>query len=218
MDYQKYVIFDFDGTIVNTLELAVKIYNNIAPRYGCKLVEKEDRDLLRAKRPQEFLKKYGISSVKLPFLLLKMRNEISKHVSDIELVKGMKPVLYEIKNAGFHLGILTSNSKSNVGKFLENNNIGNVFNFTSSSRHIFGKDKSLLRLLETNNIHRETAVYIGDETRDIEAAKKAGISIVSVSWGFNSREILSVLQPDQIADSPDELQACLQRIFDGNII
>ena len=117
-----------------------------------------------------------------------------------------------LKNTGFNLGILSSNSKINVCKFLENNNLDNIFDFIYSSRHLFGKDKTLLRLLKKRNIPKKNAVYVGDETRDIEAAKKAGISIVSVSWGFNSRKTLEALQPDQIAGSPGELIACLQRI------
>jgi phosphoglycolate phosphatase len=211
-----YVIFDFDGTIADTLELVKRIYNNLAPEYGCKLVEKIDNELLGAKKPQELLKKYGVTPVKLPFLVLKMRNEISKHVSEIQPVKNIHPALFEIKNAGFNLGIMTSNATGNVRHFLKSNGLDGIFDFIHTSKHIFGKDKSLLRLFKTENIPRDNAVYVGDEKRDVEAARKAGIPMVSVSWGYMSREILAALEPEQIADRPDELLQCIQRIFDAS--
>jgi phosphoglycolate phosphatase len=205
MDNLKHIIFDFDGTIVDTLELAFKIYNDIAPQFGCNLVERGNKEALRAKKPQDFLKKYGVSTLKLPFLVLKMRAEISKRISEVELVTGMKPVLHEIKDAGYDLGIVTSNSSDNVKTFLKNNRLDGVFDFIFSNKHVFGKHTTLLRLLKTKNIQSRNAVYIGDETRDIEAAKAAGIPIVAVTWGFNSREILATLLPDGIANAPGEL-------------
>jgi len=56
---------------------------------------------------------------------------------------------------------------------------------------------------------------VGDETRDIEAAKKAGIPIISESWGFNAKEIFAAMRSDQLADTPNELLPCIQRIFSG---
>jgi phosphoglycolate phosphatase len=215
MDNLNCIIFDFDGTIADTLELAVTTYNGIASEWGCKPIEKKDKDLLRSQKPQEFLKNYGITAVKLPFLVLKMRKEIGKHVSEIKPVNGIASVLYEIKDAGFNLGILTSNSASNVKHFLEKNHLEGVFNFIHSSKHVFGKDKSLLRFLKTNNLAKRNVAYVGDETRDIEAAKKVGIPIVSVSWGFNVKETLTALLPDQLTDTPNELLPCIQRIFNG---
>lgn len=217
MDNVKNIIFDFDGTIANAFDLAVKIYNDIAPEYNCIPVKKEDVEMLHTKKPQEFLKKYGISTFKLPFLLLRGRKELSKHISEIEPVKNIESPLHEIKNAGYRLGILTSNSKDNVSKFLENNNLLGIFDFIYSGKNIFGKDKIIQRLLSDKNIPKESVIYVGDETRDIEAAKKAKIPVVAVSWGFNSREILAALQPNQIADNPDELLSCLQRILNGHI-
>ena len=48
-------------------------------------------------------------------------------------------------------------------------------------------------------------VYVADETRDIEAAKKAKVRIISVTWGFNSREILKKQNPDFLVDRPEEI-------------
>ncbi len=215
MNTAKYVIFDFDGTIADTIDLALKIYNGIAPEYKCKSVKQEDREMLRTKKAQEYLKAYGITPFKLFFLVLRIRKELRKHISEIEPIKNIAASLYEIKNAGFNLGILTSNSKDNVNKFLGNNALSGLFEFIYSGKNVFGKDTVMKRLLKHENISRENALYIGDETRDIEAAKKAGIPVIAVCWGLNRKDILAAFQPDQIADDPKELFACLQRIISG---
>lgn len=209
--YKKNVIFDFDGTIADTLDAAVNIYNAIAPKYHCKPVKMEDKDILRGKRPQDFFKDYGVTSFKLPFLLIHIRGELKKHIINTPLVKDISSALKDLKDAGYNLGILTSNSKENVDMFLFANKLTEIFDFIYSSKNIFGKDKDILHLLKNRNIKKDNVVYVGDETRDIEAAKRVGIPIIAVSWGFNTREILVAQGPSYIIDEPGELLNCLSR-------
>ncbi len=209
--YKKNVIFDFDGTIADTLDAAVNIYNAIAPKYHCKPVKMEDKDILRGKRPQDFFKDYGVTSFKLPFLLIHIRGELKKHIINTPLVKDISIALKDLKDAGYNLGILTSNSKENVDMFLFANKLTEIFDFIYSSKNVFGKDKDILHLLKNRNIKKDNVVYVGDETRDIEAAKRVGIPIIAVSWGFNTREILVAQGPSYIIDEPGELLNCLSR-------
>jgi phosphoglycolate phosphatase len=212
MKIVKYVVFDFDGTIADTLDLALKIYNRIAPEYNCKLIEQKVAGLLRTEKPQRLLKLYGVSNLKLLLLILRIRKEMSKHITEIEPVKDIKDSLHELKNAGFNLGILTSNSIDNVRKFLENNALSGVFDFIYSGKSLFGKDKLIMRMLNNENISRESVIYVGDETRDVEAAKKAGIPVIAVCWGLNTKELLNSVNPDQITGEPEELFSCVQQI------
>lgn len=108
---KKTIIFDFDGTIANTLDAIVDIYNRIASKYRCKIVQPEDRKKLQAQRLQEFLKNYGVTNFKLPFLLLRVRKELRSEIENIRPIAGMVQALKNIKTAGFCLGIMTSNSK-----------------------------------------------------------------------------------------------------------
>jgi len=209
---KKIIIFDFDGTIANTLDAVVDIYNRIAPDFRCKIVKQEDRKKLQAKRPQEFLKDYGVTNFKLPFLLLRVRKELHGEIKNINPIEGMVQALKDIKDAEFNLGIMTSNSKENIATFLELHGLNSVFDFIYSGRNIFGKEKVINKLLKNRKIIKENAVYVGDETRDIEASKKAGIPVVAVSWGFNTSEILAASHPNAVVDSPKQLLECLRKI------
>jgi HAD superfamily hydrolase (TIGR01549 family) len=213
MNIADYIIFDFDGTIADTLELGIEIFNRIAPEYNCLPVGPEERELFRTKKPQELFEAYGISRLKLLTLMLRIRKEMRRHVSETKPFTGMDAALREISNSGYRMGILTSNSVENVRKFLEINNLSGLFEFINSGRSFMGKAKLIRKLLIHEQIPAGRVVYVGDETRDIEASRAAGIPVIAVSWGLNSRDLLASLSPDQIADSPEELPACVRQIF-----
>ncbi len=209
----KYVVFDFDGTIADTLDLALKLYNKVAHEYNCKPVSEADREKISSGKPQELLKAYGVTNIKLFTLMLRIRKELSKHIPETELIKEIGTSLYEIKNAGYRLGILTSNSGDNVRMFLERNSLSGIIDFIYSGKSLFGKDKVIRRMLDRENLTRQNIIYVGDETRDIEASKKAGIPVIAVSWGLSRRDILASMLADQIADEPKELLGCVELIF-----
>ena len=60
-------------------------------------------------------------------------------------------------------------------------------------------------MLSKYELEPQDAIYIGDEVRDIKSAKKAGIPIAAVTFGFNSKEALEKESPDYLCDTPAEL-------------
>ena len=205
------VIFDFDGTIADTLPLLVKILNRLSAEFGYKELREENLDELRAKDTREVLRHLGISIFKLPFLVKKARVELNKEIEGLRLIKGISEALLKVKTAGYKLGILTSNSEENVRKFLGNNGL-QIFDFIYSGSSIFGKGKTLKNLLREQNLKNNEVVYVADETRDVKAARKAGVKIVAVGWGFNSRQALTKLKPDFLIDEPAELIKVLESL------
>lgn len=197
----KTLVFDFDGTIANTLESVVKIYNDTSPRFGCREINRSDLDRLRNGRPQDFMQEFGVSYLKLPFLAWMIRKKMKKDVANLPLQNGIKDTLRGLREKNIRLGILTSNSKENVEEFLQANDLGDVFAFVISHHSLFGKSGPLQQL-KTDN---EDILYIGDEVRDIEAARKAGVPSVGVSWGFQTEYALKKASPDYLFNEPEEL-------------
>ena len=208
----RYILFDFDGTLADTFDLSFALYDRIAGEYGCEPLKQGDRQIIAAGRPQDLLRKYNMSAHKLGLITLRIRKEIHNHVPHMKPFEGMKEALTAIKDKGYRLGIITSNARPNVLLFLENNGMDSLFDFVYSGRSLFGKDKVFKRMFAKKNIHPASAIYVGDETRDIEACRKVGIPIVSVTWGMNNREILSSLHPDQMAHTPQEIIRCIENI------
>lgn len=210
--HKKTIIFDFDGTIADSLHLLVELYNNVAHIFFCKKIKNEDIKKLQSRRPQELMKSYWINTFKLLLLLLRLRRDLKKNIKKLKAIEWIIQAIKDIKSNWFDLGIMTSNSKENVEIFLSMNWIDGVFDFVYSGKNLFGKEKVINKLLKKENICHDKVVYIWDETRDIEAARKIWIPIVSVSWWFNSRDILENLNPNMIVDKPENLLACLRNI------
>ena len=202
----KTIIFDFDGTIADTLDSVVRIVNSHAEHFGYKKVTKGDIPYLQGKKPKEILSYLGISIFKLPSWIKKIHSEINKEISNMTPTVNISPLLSELNNdEHFHLGILTSNTQENVKQFLYNNEL-NFFDFVRTGKSVFGKSHIINKIIKQRKINKSEVFYVCDEVRDIEAARKSGIKSVAVTWGYNTKDALQKEDPDFLANTPDELR------------
>ncbi|WP_016950168.1 HAD-IA family hydrolase [Anabaena sp. PCC 7108] len=202
---QKVIIFDFDGTIADTVDALVTLANRLALEFGYVQITPNELALLRNLTSREIIKYSGISLFKIPFLLKKVKSELKDKIKDFQPIPGIKEALIELKNQDFRLGIITSNSQENVTEFLNCHELGYLFEFIHSGVTIFGKTTIINNVLRQRQIKPQSVIYVGDETRDIEASKKANIKVIAVTWGFNSAEVLLQQKPDFLIDHPSKL-------------
>ncbi len=201
----KIIVFDFDGTIANSYDTFVMIINRLAPEFGYKPVGEEKLKQLRHLDSQQIIRQSEISLFKVPALLRRVKKEMAQEINNVGPIIGMEAALMEIKQQGNTLGIITSNTKENVVTFLQNNQLEHIFEFIYSGISLFGKDRIINKLIRKHKLLRETMIYVGDETRDIDAAKKSQIQVIAVGWGFNAPEILTRHQPDCLINNPSQL-------------
>ena len=202
---QKVIIFDFDGTIADTVDALVMIANRLAGEFGYIQITPEDLALLRNFTSREIIKYSGISMFKIPFLLKKVKGELKAKIPELQPIPGISEVLLALHSQGYRLGIITSNSQENVTAFLINNQLNHLFEFIYSGVTIFGKTTIINNVLKQKQLKTEAVIYVGDETRDIEASKKANIKVIAVTWGFNSPEALAKQNPYILINHPPEL-------------
>ena len=200
----KVIIFDFDGTLADTIDILLSITNRLSAEFGFKSATKEELAQLSNLNSWQILQYSGISIFKFPLLIRRLKAELHSEVPHIQLFPGIKEVLLELKKRGFQLGIITSNSRENVLGALEKNGLQDTFTFIYSGS-TFGKHKVINKWLRIENIHTEKVVYVGDEIRDIDAAKKTGIKVIAVGWGFNSPQALAAQNPNFLIERPHEL-------------
>lgn len=202
---QKVIIFDFDGTIADTVDALVNIANRLAIEFNYIQITPEELRMLRNLTSREIIKYAGISIFKIPFLVKKVKSELKDKIHELKPIDGIQEALIELKNQGQRLGIITSNSQDNVTEFLKINNLDNLFEFIYSGVTIFGKTTIINNVLRQKQLKPHEVIYVGDETRDIEASKKANIKVVAVTWGFNCYEVLSKQNPNFLINHPSEL-------------
>jgi phosphoglycolate phosphatase len=207
----KVIIFDFDGTLADTIDILLSISNRLSAEFGFKSATKEELAQLSNLTSWQILKYSGISIFKFPLLIRKLKAELRNEIPNIQLFPEIKQVLRELKNSGFQLGIITSNSRENVLASIEKNGMQDTFDFIYSGT-TFGKHKVINRWLKKQNINPEQVVYVGDEVRDIDAAKRTRIKVIAVSWGFNSQSALAAHNPDFLIERPQELIEVLNNL------
>ncbi len=194
----KYVIFDFDGTIADSFSAVLEIYNELSSKYGYEKIKEPEE--FKLKSSKQIVKDFNIPSTKLPFFVKKVLTKLGD--KNVELFKDIEGVLIELKKK-YNLAILTSNLRKNVDKILKTKI--DLFDSIQTGSKLFGKNKLLEKFLKSHNLEPEDVVYVGDETRDIKAARMCGIKIISVAWGFNSKAALQKENPDYLITEPHQI-------------
>ncbi len=198
------LLFDFDGTIADTFLHIVNIGNRLADEFKFNPIRPQDIEPLKNNSVEETIKYLKVPVLKVPSILLRARQELHKEIKQVQPIKHLPETLQELREAGYELGIITTNSAKNVSEFLRHHNL-DVFDFISSTSKVFGKSQSLKRLIRQKQRDLSDVFYVGDEIRDILAAQKTGIAMIAVGWGFNSKDALARHNPDYLIHSPQDL-------------
>ena len=202
------LIFDFDGTIADTFDAALGILNKLAVEFGFRSLEPKDLERARDMRTRQLMKFLGIPTRKMSRLARRGSEELHARIQSIQPLPGMPEALRELQALGYALGIITSNNEVNVQIFLRSHGL-ELFNFVRCSSKLLGKARMIRSVIRREHVRAADILFVGDETRDIEAAKKVGIRIAAVTWGYNSRRSLEAMKPDFVFESPGELVAFL---------
>ena len=110
------------------------------------------------------------------------------------------------------MGILSSNDRRNIDLLLKKYDIAHYFDFIYTEKNIFSKDKKLKFILKLFRLRHEDIIYIGDEVRDIQAAKRAGINNIAVTWGYNNPKILISAKPTALVENPKQLIRAVKKL------
>lgn len=198
------LLFDFDGTLADSFQVIFAAGNHLAAKHGLRTWSQAEAQELRSLGAREVLRRSGIPARQLPQWMREMRRELRAEIPRLAPQPGLDPALRQLAAAGMSLGLVTSNSRENVELFLERNRWQELFTHLACST-LFGKSFHIRRLLRHAAIAPGAAGYVGDETRDIEAARKAGVQAIAVTWGFNDRSALEEAAPDHLLDHPAHL-------------
>lgn len=192
-EYQA-IIFDMDGTLVDSFSFFLGALNQLAKKYKFKSVELHEVEQYKHLSPKEIMKEMNVSRWKLPWIAKDFIRLMKERDQDVYMFEGMRDHLIELHKRGYTLAIITSNSKENCQNLL-GAELCELFSHIDGGSSIFGKAKRIKRVLNILNLNKNQAIYVGDQTTDGEAAHKAGIDFAAVGWGYTSAEKLKTIQP-----------------------
>jgi phosphoglycolate phosphatase len=188
------VIFDLDGTLADSLPWFRRNVNSVADAFGFRRIAEEDIEPLRRAGSREILQRLGVPLWKLPMIARHMRRLKAAHIADIPLFPGVDTMLRALHAGGLRLALVSSDNEVNARAQLAAN--AALFSHFDCGAAIFGKAAKFRRVLRRAGIDAAQAIAIGDEVRDIEAARAAGIACGAVTWGYAAAEALRAHRPN----------------------
>ncbi len=202
---KKTILFDFDGTLAETMMLIHDVFNRLSSVYGYPHLPEEAIAEARHLSIREFIDQFGIPLWKVPIIAVHARRLMHDSMDQVQPPNGLVDVLTRIHDSRCYvMDILTSNRRKNVMTFLDKHRIG-WFDEVESTRAILSKKRRVEKYIRQRGLDPESLYYVGDTTIDVESARHAGAKTVAVSWGLNTREALAKARPDFLVNDPSEL-------------
>lgn len=198
------VIFDFDGTLSDSGDWFLSIADELADRFNFAHVTDAEVEMLRGQTTGQVLRYLGIPRWKLPRIARYVQARFGEEAEKIHMFPGVTDMLETLQKAGIRIAVCTSNNERNARTILGPENVARIETFEAGAS-LFGKARKFRKVLKRLGVEPGDALSIGDETRDILAARKVGMRSGAVLWGYANPDILGEMLPDAMFRAPDEI-------------
>lgn len=205
----KTIIFDFDGTIADS----VGVFIDIARRISGSNVDIEASEIRSLRSLIKFGQRVNTPFWRFPVALAKVRSMVDKQIGEITPFDGIPEAIRQLHASGYQLFIVSTNERATIEKFLRLNELDSYFSGVYGSKKLVkSKTRSLASLLRRRGLDPRNCVFVGDENRDLEASRASGVPLIAVSWGFGDAIELDELGAAIVIDKPADLAWAISRL------
>ena len=201
------LIFDFDGTIIDTNLIIAKGLNLFSKAYrGCRLSPHELEQLTGRPLLDQMA---ALNSERADEMAARFREWYAqRHDALTRSFQGMDELFDDLRQCSFNMAIVTNNSREGVQMGLKHLGMHHLFQTVITCDDVKEKKPSpegVHLALKRMNVRPEEALFIGDSAGDLIASRRAGVANVLVGWTSVRRETLMAHQPDFVIEHPLEL-------------
>ncbi|WP_375170323.1 HAD family hydrolase [Marinobacter sp.] len=210
----KVVIFDWDGTLVDSVEHIAESLHQAATELGFPAREREAyRDIIGLGMVEALEKLYpGISRDEMNRIREGYGRYFFKKVTTSQNVfAGMADVVADIRGSGRGCSVATGKSRRGLDLALVSSGLGEHFDITRCADETRSKpDPTMLEeIVRFYGIDPSEAVMIGDTRYDLDMAQRLGMPSIGVEWGVHKRDVLGEYAPHAIVDTVSDLRRVL---------
>jgi phosphoglycolate phosphatase len=196
-------IFDFDGTLANSLPWFRASFQDMIARFDLAPVGVDEVEGLRGMSARQIMARLNVPMWRLPAIVSDMRKRKLAAAGEISLFDGVATLLFDLQRLGIHTAIVSSDGEQSVRRVL--GPTADLISRFDCGAAIFGKHRKFRRVARHFGTRPADTICIGDEIRDIEAARAAGMDSGAVTWGYAFRTALQAAEPTYLFNSMAEI-------------
>ncbi|VWB70899.1 hydrolase [Burkholderia pseudomultivorans] len=202
------VAFDFDGTLADSLDCFLAALSEASRRHGFRDADPALRPALRGMSARDIIRTLEVPMWKVPRVTADMRRLMQPRIAHIALFPGVEPTFDALAARGIHIAIASSNTEAIVRDRLGAPASRRVAYFACGIS-LFGKARRLRALAREAGVRPGEMLYVGDEIRDADAARRAGVAFQGVAWGYTAPDALQSHCATPLLPTLDALLDCL---------
>ena len=207
MPRYRLAIFDYDGTLADSLPWFRSVFQDLIARHDLAPVSADELDGLRGLSGREIMARLNMPMWKLPAISRDMRRRKLAAAGEISLFEGVPKLLSDLHALGIKIAIVSSDSEASVRLGLGPS--AGLIARLDCGASVFGKHHKFRRVARWLGIEPSDTICIGDELRDIEAARATGMDSGAVAWGYALPATLRAAAPTHFFGSIEEITQML---------
>ena len=199
----KFFLFDFDGVIVDSLDVYEKTVTDCLDVIGQPLTRGREEFLeLFDGNFYESLVEKGVDLDKFMNASVEILAKIN--YADMRPFPAVGPVLRELKN-NHPMVVISSNDTPTIQEALDLYGLDGIFDDVLGSDFMLSKKDKILYIIDKYHVEKHDIYYIGDTAGDIREGREAGVKTVGVTWGWHTKDKMLAAGPDHLFDKPEDL-------------
>lgn len=192
---KKYVIFDFNGTLLNDVDLCLILLNEFLTEQKKEAITLERYKQIFGFPIKNYYLKAGMTFEHTSFeeYAVIYQEKYSKRIKEAKLFESVIETLNLLKDKGIKLVVLSATEEHNLKEQMALFNIDKYFDYILGTKNLEGTSKVMVgyNFIKTNHINPRDVVLIGDTTHDYEVSKKMGVDCLLYTLGHQDRSILN---------------------------
>lgn len=177
------VVFDFDGTLADSLPLAYEFGRN---QWGSRFSDEITLERLRTLHSRDLFGLLNVRWWQVPGLVRRYKQFFRDRRDAVALVHGIEALIRGLVAAGVPIAVVSTNSTDAIDAFLSKHGLREGVSTIVGGVRFGGKAGALKQLLASQQWSNSKTMYVGDEVRDFEACQRVPMPMIGVSWGWNS--------------------------------
>lgn len=199
----KTIFWDYDGVIVDSWHVAFELWKEILAKYGVELKVEAAQGLFKGYAWKDLTKLGAKESDK--HLYSQQEVEVYKAPETAPKTFPLMPEILKACADKYQQFVITNNQTQVVIDDLKKHKLNQLIIETQGREFPGDKADRIAALEQKHNLDLTQSVLVTDTVGDIIQARKAGIKVIAVTWGFHDATVLRDHTPDQLFDTPESL-------------